>query len=103
MRAEHTARRIATDQSGLVLVDHFASSARKSEPGGSLRPAPWLCQITQPSLAMLRGLSTPRFGDGGTAVWTKRRVRLASEDPSLGGGGRRSGSQYAPSSAAHLG
>lgn len=36
MRAEHTARRIATDQSGPVVVDHFASSARKASPAAPL-------------------------------------------------------------------
>lgn len=37
MSAEHTARRIATDQSGPLLVDHFASSARKASPSVCLR------------------------------------------------------------------
>ena len=39
MRAEHTARRIATDQSGPVLVDHFVSSARKASSSAPSRRA----------------------------------------------------------------
>ena len=61
MRAEHTARRIATDQSGPVFVDHFASSARKASPSAPLQPVFRLCQITyRYFLAKLRGFSADR-------------------------------------------